>query len=62
VTLRQAALAFARLHPAVATLVLGAVAPDEVAANAADAAVMVPAALWRDLKAAGLLDVAAPTD
>jgi D-threo-aldose 1-dehydrogenase len=61
VTLRQAALAFARLHPAVLTLVLGAVAPEEVRANVADVAVAVPPALWRSLKTEGLLDLAAPT-
>jgi len=42
------------------TVVLGAVKPAEIEANAADAAVNVPAALWRDLKSAGLLDAAAP--
>ncbi len=61
VTLRQAALGFARLHPAVVTLVLGAVDPAEVAANAADAGVEIPAALWADLKARALLDRDAPT-
>ena len=61
VTLRQAALAFALAHPAVVTLMLGAVKPAEIEANVADAAVHVPAALWTDLKAQGLLDAAAPT-
>ncbi len=61
VSLRQAALAFALAHPAVVTLVLGAVKPAEIEANMADLAVPVPAALWTDLKAQGLLDAAAPT-
>jgi D-threo-aldose 1-dehydrogenase len=59
-TLRSTALQFAMAHPAVVTVVLGAVKPAEIEANAADAAVNVPAALWRDLKSAGLLDAAAP--
>lgn len=59
-TLRSTALQFAMAHPAVVTVVLGAVKPAEIEANAADAAVNVPATLWRDLKSAGLLDAAAP--
>ncbi len=62
VTLRQAALAFALRHPAVVTIVLGAVKGAEVEANVADAAVIVPPDLFADLKAAGLLDPKAPTD
>ena len=61
VTLRQAALAFAGAHPAVASVVLGAVSPGEMLANVADAACAIPLGLWSDLKAAGLLDAAAPT-
>ncbi len=60
-TLRRAALHFALRHPAVVSVVLGAVKPAEVQANAADAEHPVPAGLWRELKAAGLLDPAAPT-
>jgi D-threo-aldose 1-dehydrogenase len=47
-------------HPAVVSVVLGAVKPAEVEANAIDAGQTVPAALWSDLKSAGLLDPAAP--
>ncbi len=61
VTLRQAALGFALHHPAVVSLVLGGVAPAEVAANAADAAAEIPSALWADLKDRALLDRDAPT-
>ena len=60
-TIRRAALQFALAHPAVVSVVLGAVKPAEVEANAADAEGIVPAGLWSDLKSAGLLDPAAPT-
>jgi D-threo-aldose 1-dehydrogenase len=61
VTIRQAALQFSMAHPAVASIVLGAVKPEEVRANIRDAEAPIPAALWRDLAAAGLLDSNAPT-
>ena len=60
VALPQAALAFCAAHPAVATIVLGAVTPQEVARNLDLVARPVPAALWRELKAEGLLAEAAP--
>ncbi len=60
-TLRAAALQFAMAHPAVVSVVLGAVKPSEVVDNVAAATARVPAALWTDLKAAGLLKPAAPT-
>lgn len=59
-SLRRAAMHFAMAHPAVVSVVLGAVKPEEVEVNAADADATVPAALWVDLKSAGLLDPAAP--
>jgi D-threo-aldose 1-dehydrogenase len=59
--LRRAALQFAMAHPAVVSVVLGAVKPSEIEANALDSEHQVPAGLWSDLKAAGLLDPAAPT-
>ncbi len=55
VPLRVAALRFALGHPAVASLVLGAVTPDEVERNVASLNAAIPADLWRDLAAAGLL-------
>ena len=58
--LRRAALQFAMGHPAVVSVVLGAVKPGEVEANVADAGQPVPAGLWSDLKSAGLLDPAVP--
>ena len=61
VSLRRAALQFAMAHPVVKTVVLGAVTPEEAAANAADADGKVPSGLWSDLKSAGLLNPAAPT-
>ena len=60
VTLPHAALAFVLGHPAVSSIVLGAVSPDEVRRNAQAFAAPVPAALWRDLKAARLLRDDAP--
>ena len=58
--LPTAALHFALGHPAVASLVLGGVTPQEVERNVAALSSQVPPALWRDLKAAHLLDEAAP--
>jgi D-threo-aldose 1-dehydrogenase len=59
-SIRRAALQFPMAHPAVVSVVLGAVKPSEVEANVTDAQAKVPAALWSDLKAAGLLDAGAP--
>ncbi len=60
VSLPAAAMQFCLGHPAVSSLVLGAVTPDEVRRNVAAMAKPVPAALWSDLKAEKLLDAAAP--
>jgi D-threo-aldose 1-dehydrogenase len=60
VALPVAALHFALAHPAVAALVLGAVSAGEVTRNVDALAQRVPAALWRDLAAAGLLRSDAP--
>jgi len=61
VALPVAAMHFALAGPAVSSLVLGAVTPDEVRRNVAAISAKVPAALWADLKTAGLLDASAPT-
>lgn len=61
VPLNVAALQFPAAHPAVTSLIIGAVSAAEVAANLQSFAWPVPAALWRDLQAAGLLRQAAPT-
>ena len=60
ISLPTVAMHFCLGHPAVATLVLGAVKPDEVRRNVAALSQKVPAALWADLKAERLLDQAAP--
>jgi D-threo-aldose 1-dehydrogenase len=56
VALPTAALHFALGHPAVASVVLGAQAPQEVERNVAALSHAVPSALWADLKAQHLLD------
>lgn len=60
VPLKRAALHFALGHPAVASLVMGAVSPAEVDDQIAELAVPVPAALWAELKAEGLLGAHVP--
>lgn len=55
VSLPQAAMAFPLRHPAVASIVLGARAPEEVRANAALWRQPVPDELWRELEAEGLV-------
>lgn len=61
VPLATAAMHFPLGHPAVSSLALGAVKPDEVRRNVAAMTTRVPAALWSDLKAERLLDPSAPT-
>jgi D-threo-aldose 1-dehydrogenase len=60
VPLKRAALHFALGHPAVASLVMGAVSSAEVADQIAELAAPVPAALWAELKAQGLLAIDVP--
>jgi D-threo-aldose 1-dehydrogenase len=62
VPLKRAALHFPLGHQAVASLVMGAVSPAEVEDQIAELATPVPAALWAELKAQGLLgpDVPVP--
>ena len=60
VPLAVAALRFPFGHPAVASVVLGAVTPDEITRNASSLGTPVPAELWRDLVASGLLREDAP--
>lgn len=60
VPLRRAALQFPLGHPAVASLVMGAVRPEEVADQIAELSAPVPAALWAELKAEGLLGADVP--
>jgi D-threo-aldose 1-dehydrogenase len=61
VPLAAAALQFPLLHPAVVSVIPGAVSPEQARANAANAALPIPAAVWAELKAAGLIDADAPT-
>ncbi len=58
--LRRAALQFPLGHKAVASLVMGAVSPAEVADQIAELSQPVPAALWAELKADGLLAADVP--
>ena len=60
VALPVAAMQFALGHPAVSSLVIGAVAPAEVMRNVAALTERVPGSLWTELKHQGLLDAGAP--
>jgi D-threo-aldose 1-dehydrogenase len=53
--LRAAALQFPLTHPAVACVLVGARSPAEVEDAVEMSAVPVPDALWRDLRAEGLI-------
>ncbi|HWJ72361.1 MAG TPA: aldo/keto reductase [Kaistia sp.] len=61
VPLARAAVQFVLGHPAVSSLVLGAVKPAEIDRNLAALDQPVPESLWADLKTEGLLDPSAPT-
>jgi D-threo-aldose 1-dehydrogenase len=61
VPLVAAALQFPLHHPSVVSVIPGGQSPKETASNLAALNVPVPAALWADLKAAGLLRADAPT-
>jgi D-threo-aldose 1-dehydrogenase len=60
VDLATAALQFPLAHPSIVSIVAGSIHPDEVRENAARLAAPIPARLWADLKAQGLIDAAAP--
>src|SRR5829696_5295503 len=60
VPLAAAALQFPLAHPAVAAIIPGPRNPDEFNANLALLRHPIPAALWSDLRQAGLLHPAAP--
>ncbi|HYN94540.1 MAG TPA: aldo/keto reductase [Pilimelia sp.] len=59
-TLPQAAMAFPLGHPAVAGVVVGMRSADEARRNAEAFAASVPAQVWADLRAEGLIDERAP--
>ena len=60
VTLPEVAIQFPLGHPAVAGIVIGAATPEHVRDNMARMGAQVPARLWADLRAEGLLHHAAP--
>ena len=60
VSLRAAALQFPLAHPAVASIIPGAITPGEALQNAEALRETVPASLWDELKAGGLLRSDAP--
>ena len=61
VSLPAAALQFPLGHPAVVSVVAGAVRANEASANAAHMREPIPAAFWAELKSDGLIDSEAPT-
>ena len=61
VSLPAAALQFPLAHPAVVSVIAGAVRASEAAANAAHVQEPIPAAFWSDLKSKRLIDPEAPT-
>jgi D-threo-aldose 1-dehydrogenase len=60
VALPAAALQFVLAHPAVVAAIPGATRPSEVAANARHVEAPIPAGLWSDMKARGLIDPDSP--
>lgn len=56
----DAAFRFPLLHPAVLSVIPGGQSLDEMMGNLAAAAAHIPADLWADLQAQGLIDAAAP--
>jgi D-threo-aldose 1-dehydrogenase len=60
-TLPAAAIAFPLAHPAVVGVCVGARSPEQIQRNAARYAEEIPAELWAELKAKGLLREDAPT-
>lgn len=59
VKLAEAALRFPLHHPSVVSVIPGAVSPQQVASNVKTLSAKIPKGLWRDLKAAGLMDARA---
>jgi D-threo-aldose 1-dehydrogenase len=60
VQLKSAALQFPLAHPAVKSLVLGMVSPQEIDENLAALHAPVPPAFWQELRTEGLVDERAP--
>lgn len=61
VPLAAAALQFPLLHPAVRSVIPGAVSPEQARANYVHANLPIPCRLWEELKAKRLIDPDAPT-
>ena len=61
VKLAEAALRFPLMHPSVVSVIPGAITPKQVGLNVKTLSAKIPKALWKDLKAAGLMDERAPT-
>jgi D-threo-aldose 1-dehydrogenase len=61
VALAAAALQFPLLHPAVVSVIPGAVSAAQVTENAANMALPIPGEMWSELKMQGLIDADAPT-
>ncbi len=61
VKLPEGALRFPLLHPSVVSVIPGAVSPKEVALNVKTLSAKISKALWKDMKAAGLMDARAKT-
>lgn len=60
ITLKSAALQFPLAHPAVSSLVVGMVTPQEIDENLAALSTTIPSAFRKELFALGLLDPASP--
>jgi D-threo-aldose 1-dehydrogenase len=60
VKLPEAALRFPLAHPSVVSVIPGGVTPQQVRLNVKTLDAKIPKALWRDLKAEGLMDERAP--
>jgi D-threo-aldose 1-dehydrogenase len=60
VKLPEAALRFPLAHPCVVSVIPGGVTPQQVKLNVKTLGAKIPKALWRDLKAEGLMDERAP--
>lgn len=60
VGMKAAGLQFSLAHPAVAAVIPGASRPERIAEDRSALAEVIPAGFWRDLRAADLVDPAAP--
>lgn len=60
VSMKAAGLQFSLAHPAVAAVIPGASKPGRIAEDRAALDEVVPVAFWRELRAQGLVDAAAP--